>query len=232
MPLPCSLTWFSSRAPKRDTPSSPGCITALSLNSQLSYSTRYQHMDIRRNHSGQCQHTGTLHLHIRRRHTPMLSTRRRKLLMCRTPLRNRLCHSPLLRTAYRQTLHTMSGQQRLLRPPRPRHEDLEMRPSDANLGLQKTRLEGLTTTTARQNARSRTSRLEQPPTQQKPGRAIKNSGQSSKTGIKTPRESLDNGDKFSLNSSGPLRPQPNGVEHLLPDPDSHREEASEEGEVS
>jgi hypothetical protein len=36
---------------------------------------------------------------------------------------------------------------------------------------------------------------------------------------------------LSLNSSGPLRPQPNGVEHLLPDPVSHREEVSEEGEV-
>jgi hypothetical protein len=61
--------------------------------------------------------------------------------------------------------------QRLLRPPRPQNKHLEMRASEASLGLEKIRLEGLTTTTARQNARSRTSRLEQLPTQQKPGRA-------------------------------------------------------------
>jgi hypothetical protein len=61
--------------------------------------------------------------------------------------------------------------QRLLRPPRPQNKHLEMRASEASLGLEKIRLEGLTTTRARQNARSRTSRLEQPPTQQKPGRA-------------------------------------------------------------
>jgi hypothetical protein len=92
-----------------------------------------------------------LHPHTRRRHTRMLNTRRRKSIMRRIPLRNRLCNTTVLHAAYRQTLDTMPGQQRL-----------EMRP---------TRLEGLTTTTARQNAGSRTSRLEQPPTQQKPGRA-------------------------------------------------------------
>jgi hypothetical protein len=53
----------------------------------------------------------------------------------------------------------------------PGQQRLEMRPSDANLGLQKTRLEGLTTTTARQNAGSRTSRLNKPSNQHKPSRA-------------------------------------------------------------
>lgn len=58
----------------------------------------------------------------------------------------------------------------------------------------------------------------------KPKKAPQSSGQ-------TPKESFRKGPHYSLNSSGPIRRQPHGVEHLLPDSHSHSDEASDEGVV-